>query len=194
MPYNIGKPAPTPSGGMSCHSNTANNHRSSSPNTTDLLTRLASTTGPVENSHKAKSYLENRSLIATDNNYTMETLANLLITTSFNPKLPNQATCILRAVVLLMLGNLHNSTVEGITATVTKKIQTMSDQLLKKLEREHEFLTAVASDQAKHTQSLHHTASSYKNSLLQLEISASNINKMATDLHSTSLILLQTSE
>ena len=92
MPNNTGKPAPTPSGGMLYHSNAASNHCSSSPNTTDLLTRLASTMGPVKNSHEAKSYLKNRSLIATDNNYTMETLANLLITTSFNPKIPNQVT------------------------------------------------------------------------------------------------------
>ena len=178
---------------MSYCCNTMNNHCSSSPNITDPLTRLASTTGPVKNSHEAKTYLEHRLLIATDNNYTTETLANLLITTSFDPKIPNQVVCIMRVVVLLMLGNLHSSAVEGITTTVTEKIQTVSNQLSEQLERECEFLTAASSDQAKHTQLLHNIASLYRNSLLQLK-NSTNIDKTASKLLSTSQTPLPTSD
>lgn len=147
--------------------------------------------GPVKNSHKAKTYLEHKSLISVDNNYNTETLANFHITTSFDPKIPDQATYIMRAVVLLMMGNLHNLAVDKITAIVTEKMQTMSTQLLKQIE--HEFLTAASSDQAKHAQLLHDIASSYRNSLLHLEISPSNIENTVSKLHSSTQTLAPTS-
>ena len=60
---------------------------SSLPHITDLAAQLTST-GPVKNYTDTISFLESRSLITVNGNYTTETLANVLLTASFKDKIP----------------------------------------------------------------------------------------------------------
>ena len=50
------------------------------PHNTDLASKISSTTGPIKNVIDARPYLEQRSLIAIDNNFSIKTLANLITT------------------------------------------------------------------------------------------------------------------
>ena len=54
---------------------------------TDLTAQLTSTR-PVKNYTDTISFLESRLLIAVNGNYTTKTLANMLLTTSFEDKIP----------------------------------------------------------------------------------------------------------
>ena len=67
-------------------------NNSSLPNDQNLVARLTATLSPVKTTNEAKAYLEQRSLIAIDNNYGTITLVNLLIyhITSQNPQSHSQ--------------------------------------------------------------------------------------------------------
>ena len=78
------------------------------PNKSDLTANLAATTGPVKNITEAKAFLEQRSLIATNNNYNLENLAHLFVTTSFKTKIPDKVTNIMRGIGLLLVGRYFN--------------------------------------------------------------------------------------
>ena len=107
----------------------------SSPNNVDLASKLAATAGPIKNANEAKTYLEQRSLIVIGNNYRIETLANILITTSFEPKIPDKVNNIIRAVALLMVSKFQNNFTEDITAAVTEKLQNASDHMSNHLKK-----------------------------------------------------------
>ena len=80
-------------------------------------------------------YLEQRSLIVIDNNYRIETLANILITTCFEPKIPDKVNNIIRAVALLMVSKFQNNFTEDIAAAVTEKLQNVSDHMSNQLKK-----------------------------------------------------------
>lgn len=85
MPYNLGKTAM-----LLCRSNITMALVTATlltPHNTDLASKISSTTGPIKNVIDARPYLEQRSLIAIDNNFSIKTLANLLITTSHQQNL-----------------------------------------------------------------------------------------------------------
>ena len=98
-------------------SSTPTTNNVSLPNSTDLITKLAATTGLVKNTSKAKLFLEQRSLIALENNYDITTLTNLLISTSFKAKIPEHVT----NVAFLMVSEFHNSFAEDMATAVNGK-------------------------------------------------------------------------
>ena len=159
------------------------------PNSTNLAARLAATTGLVKNTNKAKLFLEQRSLIALENNFGMDTLANLLISTSFEARIPDQVIHVMRAVAFLMVGKFQNIFAEEMAIVVTEKLLSASESITKQLEREHEFLAASTASQAKNTQQLSDLAATIKNisqnltSTSQiLTTSTDNIAKSAADI------------
>ena len=109
------------------------------PNSTDLIARLAATTGPVKNTNEAKLFLEQRSLIALENNYGMATLANLLILTSFKAKIPEHVINVIRAVAFLMVSEFHNTFAEYMAIVVAEKLLIASEQVTKQFECKCEF-------------------------------------------------------
>ena len=113
MPDNMGKSTQTSSSssGNTHHTNVTGTPALSPTtllNKSDLTANLAATTGPVKNITEAKAFLEQRSLIATNNNYNLESLAHLFITTSFKNKIPDKVTNIMRAIGLLLVGRHFN--------------------------------------------------------------------------------------
>ena len=99
-------------------------NNSSLPNDQNLVARLTATLGPVKTTNEAKTYLEQRSLIAIDNNYGMITLANLLITTSL---------------------------VEDLAVAIVEKVTSVSEHL--NVHMDHENLP-VPNPTQQHTQSI----------------------------------------
>ena len=90
------------------------------PNSTDLVAKLAATTGPVKNANEAKLFLEQRSLIVLENNYGMATLANLLTLTSFEAKIPEHVINVIRVVAFLMVSEFHNTFAEDMAVVVVE--------------------------------------------------------------------------
>ena len=133
------------------------------PNSTDLVAKLAATTGPVKNANEAKLFLKQRSLIALENNYGMATLANLLILMLFEAKIPEHIINIIRAVAFLMVGEFHNTFAEDMAVVVVEKLLIASEQVTKQFECECEFLAASATSQAENTQQLTEIVASIKN-------------------------------
>ena len=159
------------------------------PNSTNLAARLAATTSLVKNTNEAKLFLEQRSLIALENNFGMDTLANLLISTSFEARIPDQVIHMMRAVAFLMVGKFQNIFAEEMAVVVTEKLLSASESITKQLEREREFLAASTASQAKNTQQLSDLAATIKNisqnltSTSQiLTTSTDNIAKSAADI------------
>lgn len=146
------------------------------------MVRLAPTTGPVKNATEALAYLEQCSLIEVNNNYDLKMLANLLVTTSLDPKVLDQATNVITAVALLMLNRIQNKFADEITAAVVAKLHTPTSNLLNQLKHENEFLAAASTDQASHAQCLHELTSSLNTSTQQLASTITNLNDKFTDL------------
>ena len=104
-------------------------NNSSLPNDQNLVARLTATLGPVKTTNEAKTYLEQRSLIAIDNNYGMITLANLLITTSLEATIPDHPANVMRAVAFLMMKELQNIFVEDLAVAIVEKVTSVSEHL-----------------------------------------------------------------
>lgn len=145
------------------------------PNSTDLVAKLAATTGPVKNANKAKLFLKQRSLIALENNYGMATLANLLILTLFEAKIPKHIINVIRAVAFLMVSEFHNTFAEDMAMVVAEKLLIASEQVTKQFERECEFLAASATSQAENTQQLTEIVASIKNTSQTLTSTSQNL-------------------
>ena len=110
-----GKPTTLTTNGSTRRSNMSSTpvtNSAGSPNNTDLAAKLAASTGPVKNANNAKLFLEQRSLIALENNYSTETLANLLISTSFEARVPDHVASVMHAVSFLMVGETQNTFAE----------------------------------------------------------------------------------
>ena len=159
------------------------------PNSTDLVAKLAATTGLVKNANEAKLFLKQRSLIALENNYGMVTLANLLILMSFEAKIPEHVINVIRAVAFLMVGEFHNTFAEDMAVVVVEKLLITSEQVTKQFECEREFLAASTTSQAENTQQLTKIVASIKNtsqtltSMSQkLTTSTDSIAKSTTDI------------
>ena len=119
----------------SCRTNstmTPNTTHNSTPDNLDPILRLTTTTGPVKSLADDMSYLEHRLLIALENNFNLNTLANLLVSMSLDPKILDQATNIIRAVALLMVSKIHN--------TFADKLHTPTNLILKQLNHKNSRL------------------------------------------------------
>ena len=159
------------------------------PNSTDLAARLAATTGPVKNANKAKLFLKQRSLIALENNFGMDTLANLLISMSFEARIPDHIINMMRAVAFLMVGEFQNIFTEEMAVVVMEKLLSTSEHITKQLECKREFLAASTASQAKDTQQLSDLAATIKNTSQNLTstsqklmTSTDNRAKLAADI------------
>ena len=101
---------------------TPNTASGPTPSNFNLTSRLSTATGPVKNSNDPKAYLEQRLLIAIDGNFKLVILANLLISTSLDPKIPDHATNIIGAVALFTVSNLQIIFADKIVAVVADKL------------------------------------------------------------------------
>ena len=122
MPDNLGKLSTSSNSGVMHHSNTSGTPATRllpPTNRTNIVNKLITTTGPVKTVGDAKPYLEQRSLIAIDDNYDIETLAQLLVTASLDPKIPDQTMSIMRVVGLLMVSKFQSNLMNEIAAMVT---------------------------------------------------------------------------
>ena len=192
MPGDSGRATPTTNNGSARRSNVAGTpatNNVSLPNGQDLAARLTATLGPVKTAIEAKAYLEQRSLIAVDNNYGMITLANLLITTSLEAKIPDHAANVIRAVAFLMMKESQNIFAEDLAVAIAEKVTSVSEHLNAQLDRERTFLEASATTQANHTQqltdlvtSLTKTSQNITSSSQTISKSAEEITKSATDI------------
>ena len=106
-----GKPTTLTTNGGTWHSNMSSTLVTNSArllNNTDLVAKLAASTCLVKNANYAKLFLEQRSSIALENNYSIETLANLLISMSFKARVPDHVASIMHVVSFLMVGKTQN--------------------------------------------------------------------------------------
>ena len=152
------------------------------------MEKLAASTSPVKNANDAKLFLKQRSLIALENNYNIETLANLLISTSFEARVPDHVASIICVVSFLMVGETQNTFAEELTATVAEKLLNASVQITKQIDHEREFLAASTASQAEQTQKITELMNSFiKVSRIltttshNLSSTANNITKSVTD-------------
>ena len=156
------------------------------PIRSDLASRLAAAAGPFKNQADAKANLDQRSLIAVDNNYGAETLTNLFVTTSFEPKTPDQVSNVMRVVALLLVSKLQNIFTEDIALAVIDKLHTPSTLLLNQLEWEKDFCSASDVDQVKLMQQLHTLIATSNDKLQKLDTALLNLNKLMTNLSTLS--------
>ena len=134
-PAHKGWPMPESSGKTTAVSYRSHTTMPPSPTTyttSNLTSKLSNATGLIKNSVDAKTYLEQRSLIVMENNFDLTTLANLFITTSFNPKIPDQPTNVIMVVALLMVSNLQTSHSKEIAAVIIENLQVPTTQVLVK--------------------------------------------------------------
>lgn len=185
MPKNSGKTAVS-----SCKSHATTPPNTSSPTTSDLTSKLATTTRPIKNAVDAKAYLEQRSLIAVKNNYDLGTLANLLIMSSINPKIPNQTTNVMKAVALLMVNKFQTTFAEEIAVVITDKLHAPTTQILNHLDHKKDFLSALCTDQAKHIQQLHDLITSSNNIIKHLTSTTDTLEKATVTVSSIPMTLL----
>ena len=92
MPDNTGKSVQVYNPGVTCHTHVVGTPGPSSSNTTikcNLAAKLVATSGPIKSTTDAKVYLEQRSLIAVNNNFDLNSLAHLLISTYLNSEIPD---------------------------------------------------------------------------------------------------------
>ena len=139
-------------------------------------------TGPVKIPADARAYLKQRSLIAIDSNFSAETLANLLITTSFDPKIPKQTTNVIRAVVLLLVSELQSIFPKDITAAIVDKLQAPTTLLLNKLNHEKDFQAASDVDRTKLTHQLHSIITSSNDKLQLLDTALISLDEIMANL------------
>ena len=159
-----GKPTTSTTNGSTWCSNMSSTLVTSStgsPNNTDLAAKLAASTGPVKNANNVKLFLKQRSLIALENNYSIETLANLLISMSFKARVPDHVASIMHVVSFLIIGKTQNTFAEELAATVVEKLLSATVQITKQIDHEQEFLTVSAANQAEQTQKLTELTNSF---------------------------------
>ena len=155
---------------------TPNTAHNSTPDNLNPILRLTMTTGPVKSLADAKSYLEQRLLIALENNFNLDRLANLLVSMSLDPKIPDQAMNIIRAVALLMVCKIHNTFADDIVAVVADKLHTPTNLILKQLNHEKEFQTASGTIQANLTQQLQGLFTASNTMLQHLETTTTSLD------------------
>ena len=148
------------------------------PHAADLAAQLAST-GPVKNYTDAISFLESRSLIAVNGNYTTETLANVLLTASFEDKIPKITVSIMRAIGFLMVKEYHSGFTDELATAFGEKLISATEPLTKELERERAFLQASNTDQAKHTTDIKEAAKTLTTTSQQINSATANLNEIS---------------
>ena len=113
--------------------------------------KLAVNNGPVKNAVEAKAYLEQQVLIAINDNYTPESLTNILFATAMEGKVPDHVSSIIKAVGFLLMDTMADSSLTELVEVFTDKILPVNQTLMKCLENEHEFIKATSVEQYKQT-------------------------------------------
>ena len=121
-------------------------------------------------------------ITAVDNNYDLETLAKLLVTTSLDPKILEQATNIIRAAALLMLNKIQSKFTDKIITVVVDKIHTPTSSLLNQIKLENEFLSTSSTSQANQVQWVQDLASSLDTATQLLVNTTVNLDEKLTNL------------
>ena len=193
MPGDSGRATPMTNNGGTRRTNVASTPITNNinlPNGQDLTARLTATHGLVKCASEAKVYLEQRSLITIDNNCGINTLANLLITTLFEPRIPDHAVNVMRAVVFLMMNKYQNIFAKDLVVIIAEKLSTASEHPNVQLECELNFLVASDTSQANHTQQLTNLVTLLMKTSQELSLTSQNISKSADNIaKSTSEIL-----
>ena len=143
-----------------------------SPSPTELV-MLTSNLGPVEN--EVRTFLEQRALLAIDNNYTAETLANILFNTALKNKLPDITFSIIKAVGFLIIHKLNINISTEITSTIFKQLPTHNQSITNKLKYKSDFIKATTTEQSK--------------LMLQLSNLIKTLNSTITNLNSTNQLI-----
>ena len=115
------------------------------------LVMLATSNRLVKNVPEARSYLEQCALIAVNNNFTTETLSNILLALTIDSKLPEHTSTIIKAIALLLTGKITKMTSINYFAELTKKILKPQHAVNKELQCNCDFIKASTSHQSKHT-------------------------------------------
>ena len=100
-------------------------------------------------------------MIALENNYSIETLANLLISMSLKARVPDHVASIMHVVSFLIIGKTQNTFAEELAATVVEKLLSATVRITKQIDHEQEFLTVSAANQAEQTQKLTELTNSF---------------------------------
>ena len=193
MPGDSGRATPTTNNRGTRRTNVASTPITNNvnlPNGQDLAARLTATHGPVKCACEAKVYLEQRSLIAVDNNYGINTLANLLISTLFEPRIPNHTVNVMRAVVFLMMNEYQNIFAKDLVVIIAEKLSTASEHLNVQLECKWDFLVVSATTQANHTQQLTDLVTSLMKTSQELSSTSQNILKSANNIAKSTFEIL----
>ena len=176
--------------GVTHRTNVSNTPATNSTNRNNLLNKIAASTGPVKNMMDAKAYLEQRSLIVINNNFDLDNLANLLISASFDPKIPDQTMNLRRAIGLLLVSKYTNNLADEIAVAVSEKLQSASNHLTKQLNHDNKFITAITADQAKHTQKLHKISTTTESLMLRIKTTSNKLNDTTSNLQTSTQKLL----
>ena len=107
--------------------------------------------GPVKNATEARVYLEQHVLIAINNNYTPESLANILFVMAIEGKIPEHVSSVIKVVGFLLMAKLADSSSAELVTTFTGKLLPISQSLIKDLESKCDFIKATAAKQSRHT-------------------------------------------
>ena len=113
--------------------------------------------GPVKNAIKTKVFLDQCALIATGNNFTYKTLANILFNTAHEGKIPNLTTSIIKAVGFLIMNKTSSQISDELSNTLINKSLTASQPLINDLECEHNFIKSIMAEQSKNMINLTNT-------------------------------------
>ena len=121
--------------------------------TPPLATQIAAL-GLVRDTVEAKLYLQQRALIAINNNFTTETLTNILFSITLDYKLPENVASTIKAVGFLIREQTHNLTISNLSSAISAKILDSTNSISKEIERDRDFLKATAAEQALLTKQL----------------------------------------
>lgn len=180
MPESSGKPPPRNNARGSSVIGTPTLGTTNLPNA-DLAAQMASS-GPVRNAAEAKAYLEQRALVAVNDNFTADTLANVLFSASHEGKLPEHTVSVMKAVGFLIVEKMNVAISEDLAVAVTEKLLEATQSVTKEIERDREFLKSASSEQAKYTQQIAEAAASLNTATQKLDTTTQTLATSTKDI------------
>ena len=118
-----------------------------SPPSPTKLAALTSSSSHVKNTDEAKAFLGQRALLAINNNYTAETLVNIL-----QHQCPQKQTPwnnLIKAVGFLIIHKVNVNISTEITSAILKQLPTLNQSVTNGLKHECDFIKATTSEQSK---------------------------------------------
>ena len=124
---------------------------------------------PVTCATAAKVFLEQCAPIVVDDNYTAESLTNVLFNISNEGKIPKHIAATIKAIGYLIVRKVNKKMSELLTATISDKLSATSQTLFKDIEHACNFLKADIIKQSKLTLKLYEMANASISTLQKLE-------------------------